>query len=84
MVWQGHICVNPEIAMGKPVIKGSRIPVYMVLELIEADIAIRDIIVDYYPSLSVDDVRACIQYATHLVKNEEIHFVYSPLTPAIS
>ena len=83
MVWQRHIYANSKIAAGKPIIRGSRIPVYMVLELIEAGIAIQDIIVDYYPSLSVDDVRACIQYATQLVKNEEIHFVHSPLAPAI-
>ncbi len=36
MRWQEHIQVNPMVTFGKPVVAGTRIPVYMVLELIEA------------------------------------------------
>jgi uncharacterized protein (DUF433 family) len=81
MVWQEHIHIDSDIMFGKPVVKGTRIPIYMILELVEAGFTIQQIITDYYPSLSEEDVRACIQYATHLVKNEEIHFAQPPLTP---
>ncbi len=75
MTWQEHIRVDPRIAFGKPVVAGTRIPVYMVLELIEAGYTARQIIADFYPTLTEDAVRACIRYATDLAKNEEIYFV---------
>ncbi len=74
MTWQEHIQVNPRVAFGKPVVAGSRIPVYMVLELVEAGYTPKQIIADFYPTLTEDDVRACIKYATELTKNEEITF----------
>jgi uncharacterized protein (DUF433 family) len=74
MTWQEHIQVDPKIAFGKPVIAGTRIPVYMVLELVEAGYTPQQITTDFYPTLTEDDVRACIRYATELAKNEEIYF----------
>jgi len=74
MMWQEHIQVDPEVAFGKPVVVGTRIPVYMVLELVEAGYTPQQIVVDFYPTLTEDDVRACIRYATELAKNEEIYF----------
>ena len=64
MAWQDHIQVNPRVAFGKPVGAGTRIPVYMVLELVEAGYTPTQIVADYYPTLTEEDVRACIQYAT--------------------
>jgi uncharacterized protein (DUF433 family) len=74
MMWQEHIQVDPKIAFGKPVVAGTRIPVYMVLELVEAGYTVQHIITDFYPTLTEDDIRACIHYATDLAKNEEIYF----------
>jgi uncharacterized protein (DUF433 family) len=74
MTWQEHIQVNPRIAFGKPVVAGTRIPVYMVLELVEAGHSPKQIVTDFYPTLTENDVRACIQYATTLTRNEEITF----------
>jgi len=74
MRWQEHIQVNPRVAFGKPVVAGTRIPVYMVLELVEAGHTPRQIVTEFYPTLTEDDVRACIRYATELAKNEEIYF----------
>jgi uncharacterized protein (DUF433 family) len=56
-----HISVNPEICGGKPCIKGTRIPVYMVLELIEHGLTFDQIISDYYPQLKIEQIKACIQ-----------------------
>ncbi len=74
MVWQEHIEVDPGVAFGKPVVAGTRIPVYMVLELVEAGYTPQQIVADFYPTLTEEGVRACIRYATELAKNEEIYF----------
>jgi uncharacterized protein (DUF433 family) len=58
-----RIAVNPNVHFGKPCIAGTRIPVQSVLELIREGIAFDQIRRDYYPDLSEDDVRACVQYA---------------------
>jgi len=74
MRWQEHIQVDPRVAFGKPVVAGTRIPVYMVLELVEAGYTPRQIVTEFYPTLTENDVRACIHYATELTRNEEITF----------
>jgi len=70
-----HIVVNPKVLGGKPCVKGTRIPVYMVLELVEAGISFNDIRTKFYPQLSEEDIKACIAYARQIVQNEEVHFV---------
>lgn len=70
-----RITINPTVCFGKPVVKGTRIPVYMVLDLLEEGCSPQEIVTDFYPDLAVEDVLACIHYANALVKNEEIHLV---------
>lgn len=60
-----RIEVNPNIHFGKPCVAGTRIPVQNVLELVSQGIPFAEIVRDYYPSLSVEDVRACVQYSMH-------------------
>ncbi len=55
-----RIVSTPQILGGKPCVKGTRIPVYMVLELVEAGISFHEIRAKYYPQLLEDDIRACI------------------------
>ncbi len=68
-----RIVVNPQIRFGKPIIKGTRITVQEVLELLNDGLTFKQIIQDYYPDLKQDDIRACLQYAIALVAAEEIH-----------
>lgn len=70
-----RIIVDPEICFGKPVIQGTRIPVYLILDLLEGGLSIDQIIKEWYPQLMREDVIACIRYANSLIKNEEIHVV---------
>ncbi len=70
-----RISVNPNICGGKPCIKGTRIPVAMVLDLLEDGVTFEEILRDYYPHLTVADIKACIEYARALIEGEEIHFV---------
>ena len=58
-----QIVVDPNVHFGQPCLAGTRIPVYCVLELFEAGVSFDDIVTNYYPSLSVEDVRACVGYA---------------------
>jgi uncharacterized protein (DUF433 family) len=65
--------VNPQIHFGKPIINGTRITVQNVLELITEGLNFDQIIKDYYPDLTKEDIQACMQYATALVAAEDIH-----------
>ena len=58
-----RIAANPRIHFGKPCVAGTRVTVQSVLELVREGVAAVDIRRDYYPDLSPDDVRACVQYA---------------------
>lgn len=68
-----RIVVDPNIHFGKPCVAGTRITVHNVLELLGGNLSFNQIIHDYYPDLSVEDIRACIQYAIALVAAEDIH-----------
>ena len=61
---QARITVNPNIHFGKPCVKGTRIPVYAVLELVEDGASFDEILRDFYPDLSHEDIRACLDWAS--------------------
>ena len=54
-----RIEVNPEILGGKPVIRGTRIPVYLILELLSAGYDFKRII-KAYPTLTEDDIKGAV------------------------
>jgi uncharacterized protein (DUF433 family) len=62
-----RIVVNPKVHFGKPIIKGTRITVQNVLELLNEGLTFKQIIQDYYPDLKKTDIQACLQYAIALV-----------------
>ncbi|MEA1964565.1 MAG: DUF433 domain-containing protein [Candidatus Aerophobetes bacterium] len=64
-----RISSNPDICHGKPCIKGTRIPVYIIISLVGEGISIEEIINDY-PSLTPEDIKAAIQYAAKLCEYE--------------
>ena len=66
-----RITVDPNVCHGQPCIKGTRIMVYLVLELLEAGVTAEKIIQDYYPQLTKQDVEACLHYATSLIRDTE-------------
>jgi uncharacterized protein (DUF433 family) len=67
---QERIVRIPGLVGGKPVIKGTRIPVDMILERLAFDLDLNTLSEDY-PDLSEEDVKACIAYAKELVEDEE-------------
>ncbi len=58
----GHIIQDPEIMVGKPVVKGTRIPVEMVLGQLAYNLDLAELFA-VFPDLTVDDVRDCLAYA---------------------
>ncbi len=67
-----QITINPNIHFGKPCVAGKRVTVQSVLELIREGVATEDVRRDYFPDLTPDDVRACVQYAIDLISLEDI------------
>ncbi|HHT9125376.1 MAG TPA: DUF433 domain-containing protein [Candidatus Brocadiia bacterium] len=62
-----RIVVNPEIMAGKPVIKGTRIPVDLILKLLAQGMEAKEIL-DDYPHLTTLDIRAALLYGTEVIK----------------
>jgi len=46
-----------------------------VLELVQAGIPFEEIVTKYYPDITIEDIKACVEYAVELVKAEEIHII---------
>ena len=67
-----RISVNSNVHFGKPCVAGTRITVENVLELASEGLSFEEIIRDYYPELTAQDIQACLRYATALVAAEDI------------
>ena len=75
MNWEDRIAVDEDILAGKPTVRGTRLAVEFVIDLLaqgwtEAEIRRN------YPSLSREDIRACLVYASSVLKAERVY----PLT----
>ena len=64
-----HIYSNPEILGGKPIIKGTRISVSLILEWLASGSSIKDIITQH-PLLTTENISEAILYASHFQENE--------------
>ncbi len=67
-----RIRVDPMIHFGKPTVAGTRITVQDVLELMNEGLSFEQITTDYYPDLTNDDIKACVDYAISLISAEDI------------
>jgi len=70
-LYQDRIVINPEIMVGKPVIKGTRIPVELILKRLSQDLDLETLLAAY-PRLTINDIKACLAYAEALVEGEEL------------
>ncbi len=64
-----RIVVDPSVLVGKPIIKGTRIPVHLIIELIATGMTIKDVLKEY-PELREEDVKAALLYASKLLERE--------------
>ena len=65
MLLSERITVNPEILAGKPVVRGTRLAVEFILELLAADVS-EEYLLYNYPGLTHEDILACLGYASYL------------------
>lgn len=70
--WQERIALDPEILVGKPVIKGTRIAVEFIMELLAEGWAQEEVLRNY-PQLRTEDIQAALHYATELTKLERVY-----------
>jgi uncharacterized protein (DUF433 family) len=64
-----RITVDFDVLVGKPVIRGTRIPVYLIVEFVANGMSTAEILKEY-PRLKEEDVRAALLYASKLVESE--------------
>ena len=62
MNWKEHISIDPAVRSGKPCVKGTRITVFDVLEYLAGGMSEDEILADF-PSLTREDIRACLSFA---------------------
>lgn len=70
MVVRDHIDINPAVMLGKPVIRGTRIPVELILRKLGEGATEEDLL-DAYPNLKKEDIRAAMIYAADTLAHEE-------------
>jgi uncharacterized protein (DUF433 family) len=72
MSWQERIIVDPDILVGKPVIKGTRLAVEFIVDLLAQGWS-EDEVLRNYPGINQDDIRACLSYASELLRAEKVY-----------
>ena len=65
-----RIEVNPAVMLGKPVVRGTRIPIYLILEKLEAGASFEDLL-DSHPRLVREDIQAVIDYSKRYTNGEK-------------
>ena len=67
--WGDHIVFNPQILVGKATIRDTRISALLIIEMLAAGVNEAEIL-EAYPHLSPEAIRACMGYAVHLMRKE--------------
>ena len=70
--WQNRIVVDPNVLVGKPVIRGTRISIEFLLELLSNGWT-HEQILQNYPHLKAEDIQAALHYAAEAVKQEHVY-----------
>jgi uncharacterized protein (DUF433 family) len=69
--YKGRITVNPDIMLGKPVIKGTRITVELILRKLSEGMSFEELL-KAYPHLTKDDILATLSYSADVISQEEL------------
>jgi uncharacterized protein (DUF433 family) len=72
MSWQERIVVDPQILVGKPVVRGTRLAVEFIVDLLAQGWPETEILRNY-PGLVHEDIQACLAYASMLLKSERVY-----------
>jgi len=72
MFWQERIVVDPQILVGKPVIRGTRLAVELIVDLLAQGWSEDDVLTNY-PKLTREDIHACLKYASAVMQSEKVY-----------
>jgi len=72
-----RITTNPRVLHGEPCIRGLRIPVHLVVEMVAAGMTHEDILRNY-PDLEPADIQAALEYAAYMTRERVIPFQVAP------
>ena len=72
MIWQDRITVDPRILVGKPTIKGTRIAVEFIIDLLAKGWTVERILKEY-DHLAPEDIQACLAYASETLRSERVY-----------
>jgi len=72
MNWQDRIVIDPKVLVGKPVIKGTRIAVEFIIDLLGRGWTVEQIL-EQYDHLTREDIQACLSYASEVLKSEQVY-----------
>jgi uncharacterized protein (DUF433 family) len=72
MDWQEHITLDPNILVGKPVIKGTRLAVEFIIDLLAQGWSEAEILRNY-PGITCEQIQACLAYASALLQAERVY-----------
>jgi uncharacterized protein (DUF433 family) len=70
--WKDRIHINPEILVGKPVIKGTRLAVEFIIDLLAQGWTEEEILRNY-PGITREDIQACLAYASEILRVERVY-----------
>jgi len=74
VIFGKNIVTDPEVLAGKPVIRGTRIPVDLILKKLAEDIPVKEILRDY-PRLTKGHIQEILKYAHSLVTKQEVYSI---------
>ncbi len=72
MSWPDRIVIDPDILVGKPVVKGTRIAVELVIDLLARGWS-HEQVMQQYDHITVEDIQACLAYASEILKSEKVY-----------
>jgi len=71
MRWEDRITIDPKVLAGKPVIRGTRLAVEFIVDLLAQGWTDAQIL-ENYPGIAREDIQACLQYASEMLKSEPV------------
>ena len=72
MDWKERITIDPDILVGKPVVKGTRLAVEFIVDLLAQGWSEEEILRNY-PGLTIEDIKACLHYASAILHSEKVY-----------
>jgi uncharacterized protein (DUF433 family) len=74
MDWKSRIVLDPAILTGKPIVKGTRIAVEFVVDLLARGWTQAQVLHEYN-HLTAEDIQACLAYASYMLKSERVYLI---------